>query len=134
MKKVWIALPLCEPTLSVNVATQLCVIMYYRQHSVVYLPQGGRLCSFGLGANGQLGIGTASNSPGPAVVKGPFVPAGQLSSGTDIGSWVIKHISSAGDQCFVVVTAPHVNISEAHSCSLSVVFLFCSHVIYCWFH
>ncbi|KAI0228426.1 putative E3 ubiquitin-protein ligase HERC4 [Lamellibrachia satsuma] len=83
-----------------------------RQHSVVYLPQGGRLCSFGLGANGQLGIGTASNSPGPAVVKGPFVPAGQLSSGTDIGSWVIKHISSAGDQCFVVVTAPHLSIAS----------------------
>ena len=80
-----------------------------RQHTLVYLPQTGRLCTFGLGANGQLGVEATTNAASPLVVGGPFVPPGESSSSDK--SWVVKRISSAGDQCFVIVTAPRVSSS-----------------------
>lgn len=41
-----------------------------RQHTSAFVPSSGRIYSFGLGGNGQLGTGSTSNRKSPFTVKG----------------------------------------------------------------
>lgn len=45
-----------------------------RQHTTAFVPSSGRIYSFGLGGNGQLGTGTTSNRKSPFTVKGNWIP------------------------------------------------------------
>lgn len=53
-----------------------------RQHTLAFTPSSGKMDSFGLGGNGQLGTRSTSNRKSPALVKGPWVVA---STATDTG-------------------------------------------------
>uniref|UniRef100_A0A8P4KTN2 HECT domain-containing protein n=1 Tax=Dicentrarchus labrax TaxID=13489 RepID=A0A8P4KTN2_DICLA len=53
-----------------NVVTQ---ISCGRQHTMAFTPSSGKMYSFGLGGNGQLGTRSTCNRKSPAPVKGPFV-------------------------------------------------------------
>ncbi|XP_063493235.1 probable E3 ubiquitin-protein ligase HERC4 isoform X9 [Symphalangus syndactylus] len=45
-----------------------------RQHTCAFVPSSGRIYSFGLGGNGQLGTGSTSNRKSPFTVKGNWYP------------------------------------------------------------
>ncbi|XP_023596553.1 probable E3 ubiquitin-protein ligase HERC4 isoform X9 [Trichechus manatus latirostris] len=45
-----------------------------RQHTSAFVPSSGRIYSFGLGGNGQLGTGSTSNRKSPFTVKGNWLP------------------------------------------------------------
>uniref|UniRef100_A0A452RZU1 Probable E3 ubiquitin-protein ligase HERC4 n=1 Tax=Ursus americanus TaxID=9643 RepID=A0A452RZU1_URSAM len=45
-----------------------------RQHTSAFVPSSGRIYSFGLGGNGQLGTGSTSNRKSPFTVKGNWFP------------------------------------------------------------
>uniref|UniRef100_A0A3P9AHY4 HECT domain-containing protein n=1 Tax=Esox lucius TaxID=8010 RepID=A0A3P9AHY4_ESOLU len=53
-----------------NVVTQIAC---GRQHTLAFIPSSGKIDSFGLGGNGQLGTRSTSNRNSPAPVKGPWV-------------------------------------------------------------
>uniref|UniRef100_A0A3Q1ID58 HECT domain-containing protein n=1 Tax=Anabas testudineus TaxID=64144 RepID=A0A3Q1ID58_ANATE len=72
-----------------NVVTQ---IVCGRQHTLAFTPSSGKMDSFGLGGNGQLGTRSTSNRKSPAPVKGPWVPYQE-------GCYV-KRIYAGGDQSF----------------------------------
>ncbi|XP_031204183.1 probable E3 ubiquitin-protein ligase HERC4 isoform X6 [Mastomys coucha] len=79
-----------------------------RQHTSAFVPSSGRIYSFGLGGNGQLGTGTTSNRKSPFTVKGNwFSYNGQCPQ--DIGSedyFCVKRIFSGGDQSFSHYSSP----------------------------
>uniref|UniRef100_A0A672ZW74 HECT domain-containing protein n=1 Tax=Sphaeramia orbicularis TaxID=375764 RepID=A0A672ZW74_9TELE len=54
-----------------NVVTQIAC---GRQHTLAFTPSCGKMDSFGLGGNGQLGTRSTCNRKSPAPVKGPWVP------------------------------------------------------------
>uniref|UniRef100_A0A3Q3SEB0 HECT and RLD domain containing E3 ubiquitin protein ligase 4 n=1 Tax=Mastacembelus armatus TaxID=205130 RepID=A0A3Q3SEB0_9TELE len=72
-----------------NVVTQ---IVCGRQHTLAFTPSSGKMDSFGLGGNGQLGTRSTCNRKSPALVKGPWV-----SPGNDC---YVKKIYAGGDQSF----------------------------------
>uniref|UniRef100_A0A669PYR8 HECT-type E3 ubiquitin transferase n=1 Tax=Phasianus colchicus TaxID=9054 RepID=A0A669PYR8_PHACC len=45
-----------------------------KHHTTAFVPSSGRIYSFGLGGNGQLGTGTTSNRKSPFTVKGNWLP------------------------------------------------------------
>uniref|UniRef100_A0A8C0WS78 HECT-type E3 ubiquitin transferase n=1 Tax=Castor canadensis TaxID=51338 RepID=A0A8C0WS78_CASCN len=60
-----------------------------RQHTSAFVPSSGRIYSFGLGGNGQLGTGSTSNRKSPFTVKGNWFPySGHCSP--DIGKFLLK--------------------------------------------
>uniref|UniRef100_A0AAQ5ZXY8 HECT domain-containing protein n=1 Tax=Amphiprion ocellaris TaxID=80972 RepID=A0AAQ5ZXY8_AMPOC len=67
-----------------NVVTQIAC---GRQHTLAFTPSSGKMDSFGLGGNGQLGTRSTCNRKSPAQVKGPWVAA---STPTDTGERVKK--------------------------------------------
>ncbi|NXX87159.1 HERC4 ligase, partial [Urocolius indicus] len=73
-----------------------------RQHTTAFVPSSGRIYSFGLGGNGQLGTGTTSNRKSPFTVKGNWLPySTQCPITTDSEEWYcVKRIFSGGDQSF----------------------------------
>ncbi|XP_054687033.1 probable E3 ubiquitin-protein ligase HERC4 isoform X3 [Grus americana] len=73
-----------------------------RQHTTAFVPSSGRIYSFGLGGNGQLGTGTTSNRKSPFTVKGNWLPySTQCPIITDSGEcYCVKRIFSGGDQSF----------------------------------
>nr|XP_025041521.1 probable E3 ubiquitin-protein ligase HERC4 isoform X3 [Pelodiscus sinensis] len=73
-----------------------------RQHTSAFVPSSGRIYSFGLGGNGQLGTGSTSNRKSPFTVKGNWIPYnGQCPSTTDNEEYYcVKRIFSGGDQSF----------------------------------
>ncbi|CAJ1067797.1 probable E3 ubiquitin-protein ligase HERC4 [Xyrichtys novacula] len=82
-----------------NVVTQ---ISCGRQHTLAFTPSSGKMDSFGLGGNGQLGTRSTCNRKSPAPVKGPWVS-------TDSGETLIndsgplccvRRIYAGGDQSF----------------------------------
>ncbi|EDL32055.1 probable E3 ubiquitin-protein ligase HERC4 isoform 3 [Mus musculus] len=79
-----------------------------RQHTSAFVPSSGRIYSFGLGGNGQLGTGSTSNRKSPFTVKGNwFSYNGQCPQ--DIGSedyFCVKRIFSGGDQSFSHYSSP----------------------------
>ncbi|NXL57745.1 HERC4 ligase, partial [Chordeiles acutipennis] len=73
-----------------------------RQHTTAFVPSSGRIYSFGLGGNGQLGTGTTSNRKSPFTVKGNWLPySTQCPVTTDSEEcYCVKRIFSGGDQSF----------------------------------
>ncbi|XP_045437769.1 probable E3 ubiquitin-protein ligase HERC4 isoform X5 [Pipistrellus kuhlii] len=73
-----------------------------RQHTSAFVPSSGRIYSFGLGGNGQLGTGSTSNRKSPFTVKGNWCPYnGQCPPDVDSEeSFCVKRIFSGGDQSF----------------------------------
>ncbi|NWV15546.1 HERC4 ligase, partial [Ptilonorhynchus violaceus] len=73
-----------------------------RQHTTAFVPSSGRIYSFGLGGNGQLGTGTTSNRKSPFTVKGNWIPySTQCPMTTDTEErYCVKRIFSGGDQSF----------------------------------
>uniref|UniRef100_H3D6D9 HECT and RLD domain containing E3 ubiquitin protein ligase 4 n=1 Tax=Tetraodon nigroviridis TaxID=99883 RepID=H3D6D9_TETNG len=69
-----------------NVVTQ---ISCGRQHTLAFTPSSGKMYSFGLGGNGQLGTRSACNRKSPAPVKGPFVASG-------------APVESESEQCYCI--------------------------------
>ncbi|XP_062436026.1 probable E3 ubiquitin-protein ligase HERC4 isoform X4 [Rhea pennata] len=73
-----------------------------RQHTTAFVPSSGRIYSFGLGGNGQLGTGTTSNRKSPFTVKGNWLPYSNqcpLTTGSE-EYYCVKKIFSGGDQSF----------------------------------
>ncbi|KAB0381680.1 hypothetical protein FD755_003597, partial [Muntiacus reevesi] len=66
-----------------------------RQHTSAFVPSSGRIYSFGLGGNGQLGTGSTSNRKSPFTVKGNWFPYnGQCPP--DFGNEIDGTFSSSG--------------------------------------
>uniref|UniRef100_A0A669B453 HECT and RLD domain containing E3 ubiquitin protein ligase 4 n=1 Tax=Oreochromis niloticus TaxID=8128 RepID=A0A669B453_ORENI len=84
-----------------NVVTQIAC---GRQHTLAFTPSSGKMDSFGLGGNGQLGTRSTSNRKSPALVKGPWVATNSEEK------CCVKRIYAGGDQSF------------AHYCSANVSF------------
>lgn len=65
-----------------------------RQHTLAFTPSSGKMYSFGLGGNGQLGTRSTCNRKSPAPVKGPFVASGEpVESGKERHSKAHRHTS-----------------------------------------
>ncbi|XP_062319975.1 probable E3 ubiquitin-protein ligase HERC4 [Osmerus eperlanus] len=82
-----------------NVVTQIAC---GRQHTLAFIPSSGKIDSFGLGGNGQLGTRSSCNRKSPATVKGPWVTYNSPTpSDTDIEQdcYVVR-IYAGGDQSF----------------------------------
>ncbi|KAJ7415985.1 putative E3 ubiquitin-protein ligase HERC4 [Willisornis vidua] len=80
-----------------------------RQHTTAFVPSSGRIYSFGLGGNGQLGTGTTSNRKSPFTVKGNWMPySTQCPMATDNEEccYCVKRIFSGGDQSFAHYFCP----------------------------
>ncbi|NWW90802.1 HERC4 ligase, partial [Rhynochetos jubatus] len=73
-----------------------------RQHTTAFVPSSGRIYSFGLGGNGQLGTGTTSNRKSPFTVKGNWLPFSTQRPITIDSEecYCVKRIFSGGDQSF----------------------------------
>ncbi|XP_055503151.1 probable E3 ubiquitin-protein ligase HERC4 isoform X2 [Leucoraja erinacea] len=67
-----------------------------RQHTLAFVPSSGKIYSFGLGGNGQLGTGSTSNRKSPSTARGAWVPYGS----TTPKSFCVIKIFSGGDQSF----------------------------------
>uniref|UniRef100_UPI00398EDCE3 probable E3 ubiquitin-protein ligase HERC4 n=1 Tax=Pristiophorus japonicus TaxID=55135 RepID=UPI00398EDCE3 len=73
-----------------------------RQHTLAFVTSSGKVYSFGLGGNGQLGTGSTSNRKSPCTVQGAWVPY----DGPDSpvlnarDNFCNKRIFSGGDQSF----------------------------------
>ncbi|XP_033622450.1 probable E3 ubiquitin-protein ligase HERC4 isoform X7 [Fukomys damarensis] len=79
-----------------------------RQHTSAFVPSSGRIYSFGLGGNGQLGTGSTSNRKSPFTVKGNWFPYnGQCPPDIDSQEYFcVKRIFSGGDQSFSHYSSP----------------------------
>ncbi|XP_038599484.1 probable E3 ubiquitin-protein ligase HERC4 isoform X2 [Tachyglossus aculeatus] len=79
-----------------------------RQHTSAFVPSSGRIYSFGLGGNGQLGTGSTSNRKSPFTVKGNWFPySGQNPTNIDGEQYYcVKRIFSGGDQSFSHYCSP----------------------------
>ncbi|KAK7901813.1 hypothetical protein WMY93_018582 [Mugilogobius chulae] len=81
-----------------NVVTQIAC---GRQHTLAYTPLTGKMYSFGLGGNGQLGLKTTTNRKSPALVKGPWTPNDHTENCSDSEECcLVKMIFAGGDQSF----------------------------------
>ncbi|XP_072565468.1 probable E3 ubiquitin-protein ligase HERC4 isoform X1 [Paramormyrops kingsleyae] len=92
-----------------NVVTQIAC---GRQHTLAFVASTGKINSFGLGGNGQLGTRSMCNRKSPAPVKGNWVPHnGPCPSDTDAGqSCCVTRIYAGGDQSFA-----HFSVPENHT-------------------
>ncbi|XP_031679193.1 probable E3 ubiquitin-protein ligase HERC4 isoform X2 [Oncorhynchus kisutch] len=88
-----------------NVVTQ---ISCGRQHTLAFIPSSGKMDSFGLGGNGQLGTRSTSNRNSPAPVKGPWVAYnGPMPTIADMEQGCcVKRIYAGGDQSFAHCYTP----------------------------
>uniref|UniRef100_A0A8C2J7X3 HECT and RLD domain containing E3 ubiquitin protein ligase 4 n=1 Tax=Cyprinus carpio TaxID=7962 RepID=A0A8C2J7X3_CYPCA len=77
-----------------NVVTQIAC---GRQHTLAFIPSSGKIDSFGLGGNGQLGTRSTYNRMSPAPVKGYL---NGLSISEVEQSFCVKRIYAGGDQSF----------------------------------
>uniref|UniRef100_A0A674APX8 HECT and RLD domain containing E3 ubiquitin protein ligase 4 n=1 Tax=Salmo trutta TaxID=8032 RepID=A0A674APX8_SALTR len=96
-----------------NVVTQ---ISCGRQHTLAFIPSSGKMDSFGLGGNGQLGTRSTSNRNSPAPVKGPWVAYnGPTPTNTDMEQGCcVKRIYAGGDQSFAHYYTPQVIFIPHH--------------------
>uniref|UniRef100_A0A4W3GEK6 HECT and RLD domain containing E3 ubiquitin protein ligase 4 n=1 Tax=Callorhinchus milii TaxID=7868 RepID=A0A4W3GEK6_CALMI len=101
-----------------NVVTQIAC---GRQHTLAFVPSSGKLHSFGLGGNGQLGTGFTSNRKSPSIVKAAWAvhnvssPPGKCQSTShdvDDDYFCVKAIYSGGDQSFAHYTSLQVKLSS----------------------
>uniref|UniRef100_A0A3Q3E855 HECT and RLD domain containing E3 ubiquitin protein ligase 4 n=1 Tax=Labrus bergylta TaxID=56723 RepID=A0A3Q3E855_9LABR len=79
-----------------NMVTQ---ISCGRQHTLSFTPSLGKMDSFGLGGNGQLGTRSTSNRKSPAPVKGPWVSSSKLQSKLMIGHSYLKVVDRCHSDC-----------------------------------
>ncbi|KAE8590850.1 hypothetical protein XENTR_v10018230 [Xenopus tropicalis] len=83
-----------------------------RQHTLAFVPSSGRIYSFGLGGNGQLGTGSTINRKSPFTVKGNWLTyedyVRHLPEAN--GCYCLKRIYSGGDQSF----AHYITIQNCH--------------------
>ncbi|XP_069546096.1 probable E3 ubiquitin-protein ligase HERC4 isoform X5 [Brachyistius frenatus] len=80
-----------------NVVTQIAC---GRQHTLAFTPASGKMDSFGLGGNGQLGTRFTCNRKSPAPVKGPWVASNAPTDTDPVQSCFVKRIYAGGDQSF----------------------------------
>ncbi|XP_074531640.1 putative E3 ubiquitin-protein ligase HERC4 [Halichoeres trimaculatus] len=80
-----------------NVVTQ---ISCGRQHTLAFTPSSGKMDSFGLGGNGQLGTRSTCNRKSPALVKGPWVSSPASTDSDTEPFCCVKRIYAGGDQSF----------------------------------
>ncbi|KAM4636375.1 putative E3 ubiquitin-protein ligase HERC4 isoform 2-T3 [Discoglossus pictus] len=82
-----------------NIVTQIAC---GRQHTLAFVPSSGRIYSFGLGGNGQLGTGSTSNRKSPFTVKGNWLSHSDFAQNLGIAEacYCVKKIFSGGDQSF----------------------------------
>ncbi|XP_046382187.1 probable E3 ubiquitin-protein ligase HERC4 isoform X2 [Haliotis rufescens] len=89
--------------------TEISQIVCGRRHTLAIAVLSGRLYSFGLGGNGQLGLGSHDNRTSPCVVRGLVeAPQGTSYSVQNNQASVIIHILrifAGSDHCFVIVTS-----------------------------
>ncbi|XP_075072549.1 putative E3 ubiquitin-protein ligase HERC4 isoform X2 [Mixophyes fleayi] len=73
-----------------------------RQHTLAFVPSSGRIYSFGLGGNGQLGTGSTCNRKSPFTVRGNWISYTDYSKhpNNTEGYYCVKKIFSGGDQSF----------------------------------
>ncbi|KAL0964222.1 hypothetical protein UPYG_G00321040 [Umbra pygmaea] len=88
-----------------NVVTQIAC---GRQHTLAFIPSSGKMDSFGLGGNGQLGTRSTSNRNSPAPVKGPWVAYScPTPTNTEMEQGCcVKKIYAGGDQSFAHYHTP----------------------------
>uniref|UniRef100_A0A670YPX1 HECT-type E3 ubiquitin transferase n=1 Tax=Pseudonaja textilis TaxID=8673 RepID=A0A670YPX1_PSETE len=93
-----------------------------RQHTSAFVPSTGRIYSFGLGGNGQLGMGTTSNRKSPFPVKGNWLAySGQIPVNLDGEDYYcVKRIFSGGDQSFSHYVTPQKRACQSHSTNMYV--------------
>ncbi|MGH0142630.1 UNVERIFIED_CONTAM: hypothetical protein FKN15_076509 [Acipenser sinensis] len=79
-----------------------------RQHTLAFVPSCGRIYSFGLGGNGQLGTGSTCNRSSPFTVQGKWVAHNsQCPPNTNIEEYCcVKRIYAGGDQSFAHYYTP----------------------------
>ncbi|XP_023183784.1 probable E3 ubiquitin-protein ligase HERC4 isoform X1 [Xiphophorus maculatus] len=80
-----------------NVVTQ---ISCGRQHTLAFTPACGKIYSFGLGGNGQLGTRATCNRKSPSPVKGPWATSCPSEENDLEQSCLVKRIYAGGDQSF----------------------------------
>ncbi|XP_065815564.1 probable E3 ubiquitin-protein ligase HERC4 [Labrus bergylta] len=80
-----------------NMVTQ---ISCGRQHTLSFTPSLGKMDSFGLGGNGQLGTRSTSNRKSPAPVKGPWVSSSAFMESDSGSGFCVTKIYAGGDQSF----------------------------------
>ncbi|XP_043912312.1 probable E3 ubiquitin-protein ligase HERC4 isoform X2 [Protopterus annectens] len=85
-----------------------------RQHTLAFVPASGRIYSFGLGGNGQLGTGSTCNRKSPFTVKGNWVPhcSQKPSFEYNENCCCVKRIFSGGDQSFAHFTSVNSDTPE----------------------
>ncbi|XP_061545693.1 probable E3 ubiquitin-protein ligase HERC4 [Phycodurus eques] len=71
-----------------------------RQHTLAFTPSCGKMDSFGLGGNGQLGTRSSSNRKSPGPVKGPWIHSVDSDGRVVDQNCCIKRIYAGGDQSF----------------------------------
>ncbi|MGH0148921.1 UNVERIFIED_CONTAM: hypothetical protein FKN15_041297 [Acipenser sinensis] len=78
------------------------------QHTLAFVPSCGRIYSFGLGGNGQLGTGSTCNRSSPFTVQGKWVAHNsQCPPNTNIEEYCcVKRIYAGGDQSFAHYYTP----------------------------
>ena len=72
---------------------------------MTYIPNTGRLYSFGAGSCGQLGLGTTDKKTNPNLVPCPFLSSSSNRSSVmehDGATHIVKRIYSGGNQCVVL--------------------------------
>ncbi|XP_034040932.1 probable E3 ubiquitin-protein ligase HERC4 isoform X2 [Thalassophryne amazonica] len=77
-----------------NVVTQIAC---GRQHTLAFTPSSGKIYSFGLGGNGQLGTRSTCNRKSPSTVKGPWETFSDTGAEQNC---IVKRIYAGGDQSF----------------------------------
>uniref|UniRef100_A0A8B9KVT5 HECT and RLD domain containing E3 ubiquitin protein ligase 4 n=1 Tax=Astyanax mexicanus TaxID=7994 RepID=A0A8B9KVT5_ASTMX len=85
-----------------NVVTQ---ISCGRQHTMAFIPSSGKIDSFGLGGNGQLGTRSTCNRKSPAPVKGQW-RAYNDPIPMEEEFYCVKRIYAGGDQSFAYCQCP----------------------------
>ncbi|XP_064600028.1 probable E3 ubiquitin-protein ligase HERC4 isoform X2 [Liolophura sinensis] len=74
-----------------------------RCHTLAFVLGSGKIYSFGLGGNGQLGLGDTANRSVPSAIKAQFENNSMAGRSADSVVWVEK-IFAGGDQCFCQVS------------------------------
>ncbi|XP_041645814.1 probable E3 ubiquitin-protein ligase HERC4 isoform X1 [Cheilinus undulatus] len=80
-----------------NVVTQVAC---GRQHTLCFTPSLGKMDSFGLGGNGQLGTRSTCNRKSPAPVKGLWASSPTVINPDSEAGCYVKTIYAGGDQSF----------------------------------
>uniref|UniRef100_A0A8C5PVV1 HECT and RLD domain containing E3 ubiquitin protein ligase 4 n=1 Tax=Leptobrachium leishanense TaxID=445787 RepID=A0A8C5PVV1_9ANUR len=88
--------------LYIYVVEKIILLLLQRQHTMAFVPSSGRVYSFGLGGNGQLGTGSTCNRKSPFTVKGNWVSYCDFINHSDSagGLYCVRKIFSGGDQSF----------------------------------